>query len=199
MAVDAFPVPVNRLRHAAESSERRSQSHVLDFSGDAKNHEVGCRAQGLAADRESSHHDDLGRGVKTLLNVLWLVLAGLWLAISYAIAGAIMFLTIIGIPFGLQAFKLAGYALWPFGRGLAQRPDRHKAVSVIGNILWFVLAGWWLALEHIVAGILLCVTIVGIPLGIGSFKMAAGAVRPMGRVVVRKDKALEAGAAFPVS
>jgi uncharacterized membrane protein YccF (DUF307 family) len=136
--------------------------------------------------------------MKTLLNVLWLVLAGVWLAISYVIAGAIMFVTIIGIPFGLQAFKLAGYALWPFGRGLAQRPDRHKIASGIGNVLWFVLAGWWLALEHLLAGVLLCLTVVGIPLGVGSFKMATAAVRPMGRIVVRKDKALEAGSAFSI-
>ena len=136
--------------------------------------------------------------MKILLNVLWLVLAGLWLAISYVIAGAIMFVTIIGIPFGLQAFKLAGYALWPFGRALMQRPDRNKLGSAIGNLVWFVFAGWWLALEHLLAGVLLCITIIGIPLGVGSFKMAAGAVRPMGRIVVRIDKALETGAAISV-
>lgn len=135
--------------------------------------------------------------MRTLLNIIWFVFAGLWLAISYVVAGVLMFLTVIGIPFGLQAFKLAGYALWPFGRTLVQRPDRHKAISFVGNVLWFVLGGWWLALEHLVAGVLLCVTIIGIPLGVGSFKMAGAAVRPMGRVVVHKDT-LAAGSAITV-
>jgi uncharacterized membrane protein YccF (DUF307 family) len=124
--------------------------------------------------------------MKTLLNVLWLVLAGVWMAIGYAVAGALMFLTIIGIPFGLQSFKLALYALWPFGRVLEKRPGRHAAVSVVGNVLWFVLGGWYLALGHLLTGVLLCLTIIGIPLGIASFKMAGAAVRPVGREVVRR-------------
>ena len=126
--------------------------------------------------------------MKTVLNILWLLLAGIWLAIGYFVAALFMAITIIGIPFAKQALKLGGYAFWPFGRTLVQSPTRHKAISVIGNILWFVLAGWWLALLHLLTGILLCLTIIGIPLGLGSFKMAGAALVPFGRQVVRLDE-----------
>jgi uncharacterized membrane protein YccF (DUF307 family) len=128
--------------------------------------------------------------LKTLLNILWLVLAGIWMAMGYAIAGALMFITVIGIPFGLQSFKLATYALWPFGRALVKRPGRNRTVSVLGNIFWFVLGGWYLALGHLFTGLLLCLTIVGIPMGVASFKMAGAALHPVGREIVRKGDAL---------
>jgi uncharacterized membrane protein YccF (DUF307 family) len=80
--------------------------------------------------------------------LVWLVLAGLWLAVGYAIAGVIMCLLIVTIPFGLQAFKLAGYSLWPFGRTVVKRPEAGGA-SVVGNIIWLLFAGWWLALLHL--------------------------------------------------
>jgi uncharacterized membrane protein YccF (DUF307 family) len=131
-------------------------------------------------------------GLKTILNILWLVLAGIWLALGYLIAAVLMAITIIGIPFAKQAVKLAGYALWPFGRTLVQSATRHKGISVVGNVLWFVLAGWWLALEHLILGALLCLTIIGIPLGVGSFKMAAAALVPFGRQVVRLDELAQA-------
>jgi uncharacterized membrane protein YccF (DUF307 family) len=122
--------------------------------------------------------------MRTLLNVLWLVLAGLWLALGYVIAAVIMAITIIGIPFAAQALKLAGYALWPFGRTLVPSATRHKGLSVVANVLWFVLVGWWLALEHLIVGIVLCITIIGIPLGVGAFKMAGAALVPFGKEVV---------------
>lgn len=121
--------------------------------------------------------------MRTLLNVIWLVLAGVWLALGYVLAGLILCITIIGIPFGVQAFKLAGYALWPFGRALVPSAGR-SGLSAIGNVLWFVLAGWWLALEHLVVGILLCLTVIGIPLGVACFKMAGAALVPFGKEVV---------------
>jgi uncharacterized membrane protein YccF (DUF307 family) len=123
--------------------------------------------------------------VRAVLNVIWLVLAGFWLALGYVVAGVLMCITIIGIPFGVQAFKLAVYALWPFGRILVPSPTRHRGLSVVANVLWFVLAGWWLALEHLVAGILLCLTIIGIPLGVACFKMAGAALVPFGKEIVR--------------
>jgi uncharacterized membrane protein YccF (DUF307 family) len=126
--------------------------------------------------------------VKTVLNILWLVLAGVWLALGYVIAAVLLAITIIGIPFAKQALKLAGYALWPFGRTLVQSSTRHKGISVVGNVLWFVLAGWWLALEHLILGAMLCLTIIGIPLGVGSFKMAGAALVPFGRQVVKLDE-----------
>ena len=124
-------------------------------------------------------------------NILWLLLAGIWMAIAYVIAGVIMFITIIGIPFGIQSFKLAGYALWPFGRVVLQRVDRDPALSCLGNVLWFVLAGLWLAIGHFISGVLLCITIIGIPFGIASFKLAGLALAPFGKTVVN------AGAPMP--
>jgi uncharacterized membrane protein YccF (DUF307 family) len=122
--------------------------------------------------------------VKTILNVIWLVFAGLWLALAYFVAAILLAITIIGLPFAKQSLKLARYALWPFGRALVQSPTRYKGLSAVGNVLWFVLAGWWLALAHIVTGVALCLTIIGIPLGIADFKMAGAALVPFGRQIV---------------
>ena len=130
--------------------------------------------------------------MKTLLNIIWLVLAGVWLALGYLVAAVLLAITIIGLPFAKQSLKLGGYALWPFGRALVQSPTRHKSLSVIGNVLWFVLAGWWLALGHLFTGIAVCLTIIGIPLGIADIKMAGAALVPFGRQVVRAPE-LNAG------
>jgi uncharacterized membrane protein YccF (DUF307 family) len=130
--------------------------------------------------------------MRLLLNLIWLLLAGIWLALSYVFAAVLLTITIIGIPFALQSIKLAGYALWPFGRTLVQCPGRNKSLSVIGNVLWFVLAGWWIFLEHLVTGVLLCLTIIGIPLGVGNFKMATAALTPFGRQVVKKSDLVRA-------
>jgi uncharacterized membrane protein YccF (DUF307 family) len=121
-------------------------------------------------------------------NVLWFVLAGLWLAIAYLFAALVMFILIITIPFALQAVKLAVFALWPFGRTVVQRPDAG-APSLIGNILWLILAGWWLAIGHLVTGILLCITIIGIPLGLGNFKLIPISLWPFGREIVPIEEA----------
>ena len=124
--------------------------------------------------------------MRTLLNIIWLLLSGIWLAILYALAGVVMCILIITIPFGIQAFKLARYALWPFGRTVVKRPDAGGA-SVIGNVLWLVLCGWWLALAHIVSALLLAVTIIGIPLAIANIKLVPVALWPFGREIVRSD------------
>jgi uncharacterized membrane protein YccF (DUF307 family) len=105
--------------------------------------------------------------LRTLLNVVWLVLAGLWLALGYAIAGVIMCILIVTIPFGLQAFKLARYSLWPFGRTVVKRPEAG-GTSVVGNIIWLLLAGWWLALLHLASALLLAITIIGLPLAVAN-------------------------------
>jgi uncharacterized membrane protein YccF (DUF307 family) len=117
--------------------------------------------------------------MRLILNIIWLVLSGVWLALAYLVAALVMAITIIGIPFAKQALKLARYALWPFGRTLIPAETRHKGLSVAGNILWFVLAGWWLAFAHVLTGALLCLTIIGIPLGVASFKMAGAAARAL--------------------
>ena len=122
-------------------------------------------------------------GVKTLLNVIWLVLCGFWMAVGYVVAGVICCLLIVTIPFGIASFRIAGYALWPFGREAVLRADAG-AGSTIGNVIWFVFAGWWLALGNVVTGVALCLTIIGIPLGIGSFKMVPISLLPLGREIV---------------
>lgn len=121
--------------------------------------------------------------MRALLNVIWLILSGLWLALGYALAGLVMFVLIITIPFGVAAFRLAGYTLWPFGRTIVRRPDAGAA-SAIGNVIWFILIGLWMALAHVSLGIVLCLTIVGIPLGLGNFKLAAVALAPLGKEIV---------------
>ncbi|MFJ7208153.1 YccF domain-containing protein [Streptomyces sp. NPDC098789] len=124
--------------------------------------------------------------MKTILNVIWLVLSGFWLCMGYALAGLVLCITIIGIPFGIAAFRIAIYALWPFGYTTVERRDAG-APSCVGNVLWLVLAGWWLALGHIVTGLALCVTIIGIPFGIVNFKMVPLALLPLGREIVPTD------------
>ncbi len=122
--------------------------------------------------------------MRTVLNILWLVLSGLWLAIGYALAGVVMCILIITIPFGIASFRLAAFVLWPFGRTVVRRPDAGAA-STIGNVLWFILIGLWMAVAHLILGVVLCLTIVGIPLGLGNFKLATVAIAPLGKDIVR--------------
>ena len=118
-----------------------------------------------------------------ILNVIWLVLEGIWMAIAYVLAGLVCFILIITIPFGIAAFRIAGYVLWPFGRTVERRPEAGLG-SVIGNVLWIVLFGWWLALGHLLVGVALCATIIGIPLGIASFKIIPVTLVPLGTRIV---------------
>ncbi len=120
-------------------------------------------------------------------NVIWLLLAGLPLALGYAAFGLVACILIITIPFGIASFRLASYALWPFGRMVVRRPDAGAA-STIGNVIWFVVAGLWLAIAHIASGIALCLTIIGIPFGVASFKMAGLALFPLGKDIVSSDE-----------
>ena len=124
--------------------------------------------------------------LRLLLNVIWLVLQGWILALAYLLAGVIACLLIVTIPFGIASFRLAGFVLWPFGRTTVRAPGAGAA-SAIGNVLWFLFAGWWLALVHVVAGIGFCLTIIGIPFGVASFKLAAVGLFPLGKRVVATD------------
>jgi uncharacterized membrane protein YccF (DUF307 family) len=124
-----------------------------------------------------------GTALRLIGNILWLVLGGLWMAIGYVIAGLLMFVTIIGIPFGVQAFKLAGFSLWPFGRMMVKKAQPRTG-SLIGNVLWFILAGLWLALGHLLSALLFAITIIGIPFAIASLRLAEAALFPFGREVV---------------
>lgn len=121
--------------------------------------------------------------MRIVLNIIWLVLAGLWSALAWCLAGALMCILIITIPFGLQAFKIASFTVWPFGRTLVRRPDAGTA-SAIGNIIWFVFAGWWLAIMHLIGAFLLAITIIGIPLALANLKLVMVSLMPFGREIV---------------
>ena len=121
--------------------------------------------------------------MRTLLNLIWLVLSGFWLAIGYALAGVLMTILIVTIPFGVAAFRLAGFVLWPFGRTIVRKPSAG-AGSAIGNVLWFVLAGLWIAIGHVVTAFALTLTIIGIPLAIANLKLAVVALAPLGKEIV---------------
>ncbi|MGV1005784.1 MAG: YccF domain-containing protein [Candidatus Nanopelagicales bacterium] len=121
--------------------------------------------------------------MRTLGNILWLVLAGWWLALGYVVAGIINFIFIITIPFGIASFRLANYSLWPFGRTVV-RDQSFAPMSLIGNILWLFFGGLSMAVSNLIAGVLLCLTIVGFPLGIAAFKLAGLALMPLGARIV---------------
>jgi uncharacterized membrane protein YccF (DUF307 family) len=125
--------------------------------------------------------------VHFVLNVIWLVLCGIWMAIGYAVAGVICCILIVTIPFGIASFRIAAYALWPFGRTVIRHPTAGFW-SALGNVIWFVVAGIWLAIGHVITGVLLCITIIGIPLGIANFKMIPVALLPLGREIVPIDQ-----------
>ena len=124
--------------------------------------------------------------VRTVLNIIWLLLCGIWMALGYVIAGVICCVLIITIPFGIASFRIANYALWPFGRSVVKRTGAG-APSVIGNIVWIIFAGWWLAIEHVVTAIALAVTIIGIPLAIANLKLIPVSLLPLGREIVDSD------------
>ncbi len=130
--------------------------------------------------------------MRLVLNVIWLVFGGIWIALGYALAALVMFILIITIPFGIAAGRMALFCLWPFGRTLVRKPGAG-AGSLIGNVIWIVLAGWWLALGHIVGGIAMCITIIGIPLGLANFKLVPVSLTPFGRDIVDVDEARRRG------
>ena len=129
--------------------------------------------------------------VKTLLNLIWLVFAGFWLALGYVAAGILCCILIVTIPFGIASFRMASYALWPFGRTVVDKPT-SGAWSVIGNIIWVIVAGWWLALMHIVTGLLEAITIIGIPLALANWKMVPISLMPLGKQIVPSDRMMAA-------
>ena len=124
--------------------------------------------------------------MRLVLNVLWLIFGGLLIALGYAIAGLICFVLIVTIPFGIASFRMANYALWPFGRTLVPKPSAGVA-SAVGNVIWFIVAGWWLALGHIVTAIAQAVTIIGIPLAIANIKLVPVSLMPLGHEIVDAD------------
>jgi uncharacterized membrane protein YccF (DUF307 family) len=132
----------------------------------------------------------LGKGLwmRVVLNIVWLVFSGIWLFIAYVFAAILSVVFIITIPFGIASLRIAFYALWPFGRTVVKK-QTAGAGSIVGNILWFVLGGWYLTLMHIITGVLLCLTVIGIPLGLGNFKMIKVSLMPFGHEIVSNSEA----------
>jgi uncharacterized membrane protein YccF (DUF307 family) len=129
-----------------------------------------------------------------LLNVLWILFGGFWMALGWVIAGVIMAITIIGIPWARAAFNIALYTLFPFGQTAVSRAEHTGQedtgtgpLGVIGNVIWLVLAGWWLALGHLVIAIALAITIIGIPFAWAHLKLAGIALWPIGKMIVPID------------
>ncbi|MBW8761719.1 MAG: YccF domain-containing protein [Microbacterium sp.] len=121
--------------------------------------------------------------MRTILNIIWLIFAGLGLWFGYVLAGILLCIPIVTIPWAIASFRIAGYAIWPFGREVVAKPTAGVG-SAIGNVIWVVLAGWWLAIGHIVSGVALCITIIGIPMGIADFKMIPVSLMPLGKEIV---------------
>ncbi len=125
--------------------------------------------------------------MRLILNLIWLILCGWWMAIFYVLAGIVCAILIITIPFAIASFRIASYVIWPFGRSVVVRRSAGIG-SIIGNIIWIVLLGWELALGHLVAGIALCITVIGIPLGLANFKLIPISLVPLGVRIVPSDE-----------
>jgi uncharacterized membrane protein YccF (DUF307 family) len=123
--------------------------------------------------------------MRTLLNIIWLVLSGFWLFLAYALAALVMFILIVTIPWGIAAWRIGVYSLWPFGKTMVDKPNAG-VWSVLGNIIWVFLAGWWLAIAHITSAIALAITIIGIPFAWANLKMVPVALLPLGKDIVDK-------------
>ncbi len=125
--------------------------------------------------------------MRTLLNIIWFVFGGLWLALGYALAGVVFCILIVTIPLGVASLRMARYALWPFGRAVVPKPGAGAGTAVL-NVLWIVLAGWWLALLHLTTAVAQAITIIGIPLAIANLKLIPVSLVPYGKQIVRTDE-----------
>lgn len=123
--------------------------------------------------------------MRLLLNIIWLVLSGFWLFLGYAFAALVMCILIVTIPWGIAAWRIGVYSLWPFGRDVVDKPTAG-GFSLLGNLVWVVLAGWWLAIGHILSAVALAVTIIGIPFAIANIKMVPVALLPLGKQIVER-------------
>jgi uncharacterized membrane protein YccF (DUF307 family) len=121
--------------------------------------------------------------MRLILNLVWLLFGGLWLAIGYAVAALICFLLIVTIPFGFASLRIASYALWPFGRTVVHRPGA-SAGALIGNIIWVLLFGIFLAIGHIITAVAMALTIIGIPLALANLKLVPVSLMPLGKEIV---------------
>ncbi|MCQ4117969.1 YccF domain-containing protein [Rhodococcus tibetensis] len=121
--------------------------------------------------------------MRILLNIIWLIFGGLWLALGYFVAGVLCCILIITIPFGIASFRVGVYALWPFGKTVVDKPTAGVA-SLIGNVIWVIVAGLWLAIAHVVTAVAMAITIIGIPLAVANIKMVPISLMPLGKDIV---------------
>jgi uncharacterized membrane protein YccF (DUF307 family) len=125
--------------------------------------------------------------MRLILNVIWLVFGGLWLALGYLLAALVCFVLIVTIPFGFAALRIAMFALWPFGRTVVDKPGPRPG-ALVGNIIWVILFGWWLALGHVLSAVAMAVTIIGIPLALADLKLIPVSLMPLGKDIVPVDQ-----------
>jgi len=128
--------------------------------------------------------------MRLVLNIIWLLFGGLWLALGYVVAALICFLLIVTIPFGFASLRIASFALWPFGRTIVEKPGPRPGATV-GNVLWIVLCGLWLAIGHIATAVAMAITIIGIPLALANLKLVPVSLMPLGKEIVPVDDARE--------
>ena len=126
--------------------------------------------------------------MKTILNVIWLVCGGFFLALSYFLAGIVCCILIITIPWGIASFRIAGYALWPFGRMVVDKPGGPGVASTLGNVIWIVVAGIWIVIGHVTTAFTMAITIIGIPLAIANLKMIPVSLMPLGKEIVPTNR-----------
>lgn len=122
--------------------------------------------------------------MKILGNLVWLIFGGIIIAVEYFIGSLVLFVTIIGIPFGVQTLKMAALAIWPFGRDTRVHERASGCIYILMNVIWLICGGIWIAITHAFFGVLLCITIIGIPFGLQHFKLTAIAINPFGRDIV---------------
>ena len=125
--------------------------------------------------------------LRVVLNVVWLVFGGIWLALAYVVAGVLCCILVVTIPWGIASFRIANYVLWPFGRTVVSRPTAGVG-SLLGNVVWILVAGIWLVIGHIVTAIAQAVTIIGIPLAIANLKVIPVTLAPLGKEIVPSDR-----------
>lgn len=121
--------------------------------------------------------------MRVILNVIWLIFGGLWLALGYLLAALVCFLLIITIPFGFASLRIASYALWPFGRTIVEKPGAGTG-ALVGNVIWVLLFGLWLAIGHFMSAVAMATTIIGIPLALANLKLIPVSLVPLGKEIV---------------
>src|ERR1700741_4956845 len=130
--------------------------------------------------------------MRLILNIVWLVFGGLWMAVGSLLAAMLSFLLIVTIPFGFASLRIASYALWPFGRTIVDKPGPRPG-ALIGNIIWIVLCGIWLAIGHLISAVAMAITIIGIPLALANLKLIPVSLMPLGKEIVPVDSPAQFG------